>query len=91
MNIWLRGAVNLPHLMTYLSVGRNWKATLMVDHAPPFDLVALHPEYAQRHYGGTRASYWSELHSQLGVRLFVSVDPIMRLVQGPNALALWAD
>ena len=78
------------HLMAYVGVGGNWIATLMANHPPRFDL-ALHPEYARKNYSGAWASYWLELCCQLGVQLFVSVDPSVRLVQGPNALALQMD
>jgi hypothetical protein len=59
-------------------MGGNWITTLMANHIPRFNL-ALHPEYAQRHYyGGVQTLYWSELNGRLGVWYFVSVVYLQR-------------
>jgi hypothetical protein len=89
MNVWLGNGIDVPHLTIYVGVGGS-AATLMADHLPRVDL-AMHPEYATRHYGDTRAVYWSEVRKRPGITPFVSMDPTVRGIQGPNTLALRTD
>jgi hypothetical protein len=89
-NVWLGSVVDAPHLTVYVSVNGNGAATLMADHLPRVDL-AVCTEYARRYYGGERAAYWSMVRGRSGIRPFVSMDPAVRAIQGPNALALRAD
>jgi hypothetical protein len=88
-NVWLAPHNDAPHLTIYVGVRGN-SVTLMADHLARYDLIE-HQEYAKKYYGGEKASFWSELRRRSGVRPFASLDPTVRAVQGPNALALMAD
>ena len=97
VTVWLGGNVAaVPHLTAYVGV-RGHRATLMADHLPRVDLLH-HPDYLERYYGGReqqQATAWSNLQRTTsnggGIRPFVSMDPTIRAVQSPNAIALSAD
>ncbi len=82
------------HLTAYGGMGGNWITTLMANHIPRFNL-ALHPEYAQRHYyGGVQTLYWSELNGRLGVWYFVSVVYLQRRGAkkiGDQRIVIWCN
>ena len=99
MNVWLGDAVDAPHLTAFVSVSNGsgnkgnggTSAILMADHLPRYDL-ANRPEYVRRYYGNEMAvRRWSNARHGPGILPFVSADPAVRAIQGPNALALRAD
>lgn len=89
VNVWLTARLPVPHLTVYVGV-RGDRATFMADYVPRFDLSSQ-PDHVHTFFAGEQAEHWSELQKDERLRAFRSMDPNVRSLQGPNALALSGD